>query len=587
MKYFKTILLKNRLLIAGYLLLGIFLAFLDTFSASYFQKVIDAFGTHTLTPASIAFYAGLLIMLYLLSYLDEYPSAKLNKEIYYGFRELAFWKISTIDYRSYQLLGTGNLIQKIENGARTGADILYEFYFCCIRELLPNIVFSLIFITRINPGITKLILFGYLFVFLITNLLLRFLYKIKETILNNEEAFNRRLVRGFMEMVVFRTNKRFGTEIKKAEDARKSIVSSNVKMKLIHEAFFAAFAILIAIVKVIILVIGWKTGSLTVGAVVALLTLVDRAYQPIAVLNVLYTQYKLDKTAFARYTDFLSLPDDSMLNEGDEIRTLSGDTQIRDLCFAYRPSEPPLLDHISLSIPAGTVTALVGESGSGKSTLIKLLTGLLKPDSGEILLDQKRLSEIRLDSYYDHISYTAQESPVFDGTLRENLVFDSSVPDEELIHALRCACLTTFFEKLPEGLDTPIGEKGILLSGGEKQRLALARLWFTKAGLILLDEATSALDNITEELVMEQLLKQLSGRTVVLIAHRLKSIKNADRIVVFRNGRIVGNGRFEALFRENVYFRELYLSDGTQSDTTCGDERRTDFPQSKSEGAES
>lgn len=569
MKYIREILRKNRWLTAAYLLFGIFSALIDTYGASYFQKVIDSFTTNTLKPASILLYGGLLLTLYLVEYLDNYPSAKLRKEIYYDFRETAFRKISTIDYRSYQLLGTGNLIQRIENGAQAGTSILYDFYFQCIRELLPNMAFSLIFITRISPKVTYFILAGYLAVFLITNLLLRFLYQIKENVLTNEEAFNRRLVRGFMELVVFRTNKRFASELKSAHAERAEIVSSNVKMQLVHEAFFTAFAILIALVKIAILVIGWKTGSFSVGAVVALLALADKAYQPIAIFNVLYTEYKLDKTAFSRYEQFLALPDDAALKTGEPISSLKGSVELRSLCFSYRPAEAMLLSHISLILPEGSVTALAGESGSGKSTLIKLLAGLLKPDSGDILIGGRSLSGICLNSYYDHISYTAQESPVFDGTLRENLVFDASVPEERLMRALNRVCLTSFFRKLPDGLDTQIGEKGILLSGGEKQRLALARLYFTEADLILLDEATSALDNITEEVVMANLLSDLSGKTILLIAHRLNSIREADRILVFRNGQIAGDGRFADLLRDNGYFKELYLADKSSTQTTA------------------
>ncbi len=157
--------------------------------------------------------------------------------------------MSTIDYRYYQSLGTGNLVQKIENGANAGKSILFDFYFRLFRELIPSIVFSLIFIANIDKHIMIFIAIGYVLVFAVTNILLKYLYKIKAHILNNEEIFNKYVVRGFMELVVFRTNKKFEHEISKATNASEEIVKSKTKMKMIHEAFFAIFALFITLIK--------------------------------------------------------------------------------------------------------------------------------------------------------------------------------------------------------------------------------------------------------------------------------------------------------------------------------------------------
>lgn len=556
MHYSREILKKNRIWVFIYISLGIFNAFLANYKADFFQRVIDGLANQTLAFSSIILYGVILLVNYCMNYLDNYPETKLDHGIYLDFKLLALRKISTIDYVEYQKIGTGKLVQRIENGASAGRDVLFHFWLCFIRSLLPTVAFSVYFIWRIDTHITYVLFAGYLIIFVITNILLKFLYKIKETILNSEELLNHYLVRGFMEMLVFRMNKQFTNEMKKTRDAKENIVSSKVKMTMIHEAFFTIFALLVAILDIAILFYAWKTQSLTVGSVVALITLIENAYTPIAIFNVLYVQYKLDKEAYGRFVEFLNLKDDKQLTTGHTLKSDVGEIAVNHLSFQYETRT--IFDNLSLSIKKGEKIAFVGESGSGKSTLIKLLLGLLKYDKGEIRLGDMELRDICLMDLYDKVRYLSQDTPVFDGSIKENLVFDKNVPEEQIWNALRKVQLSYFVEKLATGLDTQIGEKGTCLSGGEKQRLALARLWFDDSGLVILDEATSAIDNLTEESVMMAVMQQLNGKTVIAIAHRLNSIARFDRIILFKDGKIVGQGSFEELLRTNAYFVDLY-----------------------------
>ena len=556
MHYSREILKKNRIWVFIYISLGIFNAFLANYKADFFQRVIDGLADQTLAFSSIILYGVILLVNYCMNYLDNYPETKLDHGIYLDFKLLALRKISTIDYVEYQKIGTGKLVQRIENGASAGRDVLFHFWLCFIRSLLPTVAFSVYFIWRIDTHITYVLFAGYLIIFVITNILLKFLYKIKETILNSEELLNHYLVRGFMEMLVFRMNKQFTNEMKKTRDAKENIVSSKVKMTMIHEAFFTIFALLVAILDIAILFYAWKTQSLTVGSVVALITLIENAYTPIAIFNVLYVQYKLDKEAYGRFVEFLNLKDDKQLTTGHTLKSDVGEIAVNHLSFQYETRT--IFDNLSLSIKKGEKIAFVGESGSGKSTLIKLLLGLLKYDKGEIRLGDMELRDICLMDLYDKVLYLSQDTPVFDGSIKENLVFDKNVPEEQIWNALRKVQLSYFVEKLATGLDTQIGEKGTCLSGGEKQRLALARLWFDDSGLVILDEATSAIDNLTEESVMMAVMQQLNGKTVIAIAHRLNSIAGFDRIILFKDGKIVGQGSFEELLRTNAYFVDLY-----------------------------
>ena len=556
MRYIKEILKKNRIWVLVYIGLGIFNAFMANYKADYFQKVIDGLADRTLAFAGVATYGFILLVNYCMNYLDNYPEKKLEHGIYLDFKLLSLRKISTIDYTEYQKIGTGKLVQRIENGSTAGRNVLFNFWLCLIRDLLPTIVFSVYFIWKIDKKVTYVLFVGYMLIFIITNILLKFLYKIKEKILNSEELLNHYLVRGFMEMLIFRMSKQFPNEIKKTNNAKESIVSAKVKMNMIHEAFFTIFALLVAMLDIGILFYAWKTQNLTVGSVVALIALIENAYTPIAIFNVLYVQYKLDKASYKRFEEFLGLKDDDQLRNGNAINADVGEIAIKNLSFQY--GERKIIDDLSLSIKKGEKIAFVGESGSGKSTLIKILLGLLKYNQGEVRLGDMELKEICLNNLYDRVSYLSQDAPVFDGTIKENLVFEKQVSVEQMLGVLSEVQLSHLVENLAEGLNTEIGEKGTCLSGGEKQRLALARLWFEDSELVILDEATSAMDNLTEENVMKSVMQKMKDKTVIAIAHRLNSIAGFDRIILFREGKIVGQGTFEELLRTDSYFMDLY-----------------------------
>ncbi len=556
MKHLLSIAKKYKAIMLIYFVLGLTQAFFQSFGSRYFQKVIDNFTANTLSMTNIAVYGGALVTLYIVSYLQNYPDRKLEHGIELSLKTYALKKMSVIDYLSYVKIGTGTLIQRIENGATAGSNILFGFYLRLASELLPNMLFSIAFIFVINRTVMVAVLIGYVIVFIVTNLLLKALYKLKASILVNEEKFNHFVVRGFMELVVFRVNRRFTAEIKKAEAASGEIVSSKVKMKMIHEAFFTIFVIIVCVLRIGIVVYGWRTKNLSIGEIVALIALVDNAYLPIAIFNVCYVQYKLDMVAYRRYTDFLDAKEDLCLTQGESVSGLRGEISFSGVGFKY--DEREIFRGLNLEVGHGKTVAFVGESGSGKSTAVKLLVGLLRPSSGRITVDGFDLQKVNLNSYYENIAYLPQEPPVFDGTLRENLVFDDVVEDEVLAEAMKKAGLDGLLSKLEEGFDTQLGERGVSLSGGERQQLALARLWFSKAGIIIFDEATSAIDNLTEEAVMKNVMGLLAGKTVIAIAHRLDSIRAFDNIVVFQDGNVVEQGGFSELIERRRCFYELY-----------------------------
>ena len=557
MNLFREVIKKNRWMIIFYLVVGIIISFIDLYSITYYQKILDDFQFKTLTIIPLITYGVLLILSTVLGYIENYPEQQVKNKLYLDFKGVALKKIKKIDYLEYQKFGTGILIQKIEDGALASRDVVVNFWLNIFRILGPNALFSLLFIYNVRRGLVLFVLLGYVIVLIVSNVLLKKLYSLKEKILDNQEILNKHLVRGFMELVVFRTNKKFDKEIEVTEKGIRNIVDSKTKIKLVHEIFFTVFAFIVNILKILVLGYAVMKSDLSVGAIVTVISLLGKAYEPIAIFNVEYVDYKLNKVMVNKYVDFLEVKDDLMLESGKLIKKLDGKIEFKNVSFGY-DDRKKVIDNLSFKIKSNSSVAFVGESGSGKSTIIKLIMGLIKYDDGEILIDNERLSDLNLNSYYDYVSYVSQDVLIFDGTLRENLVFDKDVSDSEILDVLKLVCLDKFYLGLENGLDTEVGEKGIKMSGGERQRVAIARLFFDESRIVILDEATSAMDNITEKKVMGNILSKLGNKTIIIIAHRIDTIKDVDKIYVLNDGVIVEEGKYRSLLEIDGYFSRLY-----------------------------
>ena len=420
-------------------------------------------------------------------------------------------------------------------------------------------VIDSIFIFRVNKEFVLFVLLGYVIVIIVSNIILKKLYKLKESILLNQEFLNKHLVRGFMELVVFRTNQKYDAEIKITKEGIKNITDAKTRIKLVHEIFFSLFELIVSVLKVVVLGYAVFNSNLSVGAIVTVISLLGKAYQPIAIFNVEYVDYKLNKITVKKYIELLDTKDDDALNNGVKLKKIDGNIEFKNVSYSYI-DDKSIINDLSFKINKNSSIALVGESGSGKSTIIKLIMGLIKYQKGNILIDEHELSSLNLSTFYDNVTYVSQEAPIFDGTLRENLLFDKKVNDKEVLKVLDLVCLNKFYEKLENGLDTELGEKGIRMSGGERQRVALARLFFDDSKIIILDEATSAMDNITEKQVMKNIVKYLNNKTVIIIAHRLETIKDVDKIFVLSDGQIQEHGKYNELLNKKGYFTKLYKS---------------------------
>ena len=240
------------------------------------------------------------------------------------------------------------------------------------------------------------------------------------------------------------------------------------------------------------------------------------------------------------------------------LKDCKGNVSFKDVIFAYSKGKN-VLKHVKLDIKAGQTVALVGNSGGGKSTVAALLPRFYDVQGGEVLIDGINVKDIDLHNLRENIGVVLQDNFLFGGTIRENIVFDrKDVTEEQLNQAIKAACLEEFINSLEKGLDTQIGERGVMLSGGQKQRIAIARAFVKNAPILILDEATSALDNKSEAVVQQAIDNLMKNRTVLVIAHRLSTVRNADYIAVINNGKIVERGSHEELLEKEGEYAALY-----------------------------
>jgi ABC-type multidrug transport system fused ATPase/permease subunit len=240
------------------------------------------------------------------------------------------------------------------------------------------------------------------------------------------------------------------------------------------------------------------------------------------------------------------------------LKEIKGDIQFDKVSFAYQEGKE-VLNNVSFNAPAGTVTALVGTSGSGKTTIAGLVATFLNPESGKITIDGVDLSEVTLGSYRQHLGVVLQDDFLFEGTIRENILFPRpNASQEQVLKAVKAAYVNEFTDRFENGLDTLIGERGVKLSGGQRQRIAIARAILADPKIIILDEATSNLDTQSESMIQQSLAELMKGRTTFVIAHRLSTIRQANQILVIENGQIAEQGNHQDLIEKKGRYYELH-----------------------------
>lgn len=285
-------------------------------------------------------------------------------------------------------------------------------------------------------------------------------------------------------------------------------------------------------------------------------------YNPIKSIGNNYNNVQMSLLAMERIFGQLErIPAIHNCEEPIKLEEIKEKIEYKGVSFAYLRNKPVLKD-INLLIKVGQTVAFVGNSGGGKTTLVNLLPRFYDVNSGSIQIDGIDIRQYDLNSLRDQIAVVFQDNFLFDGSIRDNILLGKeNATEQEINYAIKSACLDEFVSSLERGLDTQIGERGVLLSGGQKQRIAIARAFIKNAPIVILDEATSALDNKSEAVVQQAIDNLMKDRTVLIIAHRLSTVRNADRIVVVNYGEIVEEGTHDELIaKEDGVYSSLYRS---------------------------
>ncbi len=301
-------------------------------------------------------------------------------------------------------------------------------------------------------------------------------------------------------------------------------------------------------------------GYISIGDLVAYVLYIKMFIQPIRKLINFTDQFQNGMTGFQRFEELLNTKTEEQFPNSQKLENVYGNIEIQNVSFKYDESDNYVLKDFSLSIEAGKTVALVGPSGGGKTTICNLIPRFYDYNQGDIRIDGMSIRDVTLDSIRKHIGIVSQDVFLFTGTIRDNVVIGKpDATNDEIIDACKRASIHDFIIGLKDGYDTFVGERGLKLSGGQKQRISIARVFLKNPKIIILDEATSALDNITEREIQQSLEELSKGRTNIIVAHRLSTIKNADEIVLIDNGKIVESGTHDELINIGNAYKSLYV----------------------------
>ena len=352
-------------------------------------------------------------------------------------------------------------------------------------------------------------------------------------------------------------------EIKRADVHLQGLMEKNKKITTLLIRMSPIMEVLTGIMIAILIYYSGKlivNNEIEVNNFFSFLAAMMLAYQPVRSLSTLNMVINQGISAASRILPIVDTVN-SIQDETDakQLKVEESKISFENIFFKYEANEENVLKDVSLEFEGGKMTALVGHSGSGKSTILNLIPRFYQAQTGDIKIDNQSIYEVKIDSLRKNISLVSQETTLFDDTIKNNIKYaNENATDEEVLEVAKLSNSDEFIEKLPNKYETIIGENGVRLSGGEKQRISIARAMIKKSSIILLDEATSSLDTETESKIQEALNTLTKNKTTIVIAHRLSTVLNSNNIYLIDSGRVVDNGRHEDLLIKSELYKNFY-----------------------------
>ena len=517
----------------------------------------------------ILIFGGVLLVAYvlkmLMKYSVDYFGHMVGTHMQADMRKEIFSKLEKLPFSYFDNNETGQIMSRITNDLQEISELAHHGPETLVMTSF-SLIFSLFYLSSINITLA-------LIVFACSPLLVIITVIVRKKHLESSRKARRSLskINGDVNSSIsgIRITKAFNNadkEIEKFETGNKAFVEAKRGQYFTMAIQHASTVFVTDIFNVVVLISGGiflYNGQITFGDYSTFIVSVNMFTSPILQLVQWMEQFDEGVTGFERFCEILDLPIEEDKKEAITLEKVNGDIRFDNVSFSYNHDEDrEVLDHISFVVPQGKTVALVGPSGGGKTTICHLLPKFYHPDAGVISIDGTDIEDITMESLRENIGIVQQDVFLFSGSFADNIAYGrNDASFEEIVEAAKKANIYDYIMSLPAGFDTQIGERGVRLSGGQKQRLSIARVFLKNPSILILDEATSALDNTTEALIQEALNTLKKGRTTIVVAHRLSTIKNADQILVVANGKIRESGTHNELIKdEKGIYKKLYES---------------------------
>ncbi|MBO5788468.1 MAG: ABC transporter ATP-binding protein [Clostridia bacterium] len=510
----------------------------------------------------------LLLIIYiirmLLNYFIQYKGHVMGVAIQAQMRSDLFNHLETLPYSFYDDNETGKIMSRMTNDLMDISELAHHGPENLLISSI-SIICAFVYLASIHIWLTLIVFACVPFLLLIAFTLRKRMRSAFQESRKSIAQINASLESSISGIRVTKAFDNAEIESQKFEEGNKAFQNARRRAYKAMGQFHSTTSFVVDIFNVIVLIAGGlflyqqhSNGQFTFGDYSAFVVSIGMFISPVMTLINFMEQYQNGATGFERFLEIMDTPSEVDAPDAVDIGEVEGHIEFRDVTYGYG-DDRDVLHGINLVIPKGQTFALVGPSGGGKTTICHLIPHFYDVTQGEIFIDSKEIHTLTSSSIRRNIGIVQQDIYLFNASMKENILYGRpGATDEEIITAAKRANIHDYIMTLPEGYDTEIGERGVKLSGGQKQRLSIARVFIKNPHILILDEATSALDNTTEILIQQSLNELCRGRTTLVVAHRLSTIKNADQIAVIAAGEIVEQGNHDELLAQNGVYAELY-----------------------------
>lgn len=563
LKRFLSYYKPHRKLFALDMLASLCVAMIGIVYPIFTRKMLNEFIPNREYRLVIAFGLGLLglyVLRMLLNYFIQYEGHMMGVYMQTQMRTDLFSHLEKLPFSFYDNHETGKIMSRMTNDLMDISELAHHGP----ENLLISgisIITSFVYLSSINIWLTLIIFVCVPFLLVISGLLRKRMRAAFARARQSMAQINASIESSISGIRVTKAFNNAAQEQEKFEVGNREFTEAKRDSYKAMGMFHSGTAFVTDVFNVVVLIAGGLflyAGKIQLGDYSAFIVSVNLFISPVTTLINFMEQYQNGVTGFERFVEIIDTPVEADRPDAVDLGRVSGHIELRDVTYAY-DGKKDVLDHVSLDIPAGETVALVGPSGGGKTTICHLIPRFYELTSGQILIDGHDIQNVTAESLRRNIGIVQQDVYLFNSSVRENILYGRpDATEEEVIQAAKRANIHDYILTMEHGYDTVIGERGVRLSGGQKQRLSIARVFLKNPPILILDEATSALDNATEILIQQALDELCVGRTTLVVAHRLSTVKNADEITVIADGRIAEQGSHEKLMSEGGMYAGLY-----------------------------